>query len=309
MSPDENAPLPADLELHLVAPERDLGDGFTVRRALPQARRRMVGPFVFLDQMGPHVFTAGEGLDVRPHPHIGLSTVTYLFEGEIVHRDTLGVVQSIRPGAVNLMTAGRGVAHSERTAPEVRRAGGRVFGIQMWVALPRAHEEVEPSFVHTPADALPVVQDAGAHVRVIAGTLYGARSPVRTLAELFYAAAELEVGARLPLPPPEHEERGVYVAQGTVELGGRTFGEGELLVLRPGADAALTARTAARVLLLGGATMDGPRHMFWNFVSSSRERIEQAKSDWREGRFGQVPGETEFIPLPNEERPPVVRYP
>ncbi len=305
----EDLPLPDELELHMVAPTRDLGEGFTVRRALPQARRRMVGPFVFLDQMGPHVFTAGQGLDVRPHPHIGLATVTYLFEGEIIHRDSLGVVQPIRPGAVNLMTAGRGVVHSERTSPEVRKAGGRVFGIQMWVALPRAQEEVEPAFVHTPADQLPVVEDAGAHVRVIAGDLYGKRSPVRTLAELFYAAAELQDGARLPLPPPVHEERGVYIAQGQVEVGGRTFGEGDLVVLRPGADTELISRGTSRALLLGGATMDSPRHIFWNFVSSSRERIEQAKADWKAGAFAKVPGETEFIPLPDETPPPVVRYP
>jgi hypothetical protein len=297
------------LETIIVPRTRDLGDGFEVRRALPSVRRRMVGPFIFFDQMGPAVFRSGHGLDVRPHPHIGLATVTYLFEGEILHRDSLGTVQTIQPGAVNWMVAGRGIAHSERTPPSVRTTGGRLYGIQIWVAVPKQHEETAPAFAHTPAAALPVLEDAGARVRLIAGSLYGARSPVGTLSELFYADAALTAGARLPLSPG-HEERAVYVVDGTVELGGETFAAGQLLVLRPGADGVLTgtAPAGARVLLFGGEPMDGPRHIWWNFVSSSRERIEQAKADWTAGRIGPVPGETEFIPLPEPE-PGVARYP
>src|ERR1041384_6844395 len=205
-------------ELTLVAPTRDLGDGFVVRRALPSARRRMVGPFVFFDQMGPVAFRDGQGLDVRPHPHIGLATVTYLFEGEIVHRDSLGNTQRIQPGAVNWMTAGRGIAHSERTAPERRVAGERVHGIQLWVALPREREEDAPTFTHTPADKLPVLEDRGVHLRVVLGELFGKRSPVALLSEMFYAAATLEPGGRLALPPA-YEERAAYVAEGAVRVG------------------------------------------------------------------------------------------
>src|SRR5438067_3159697 len=203
---------------------RDLG-GFTVRRALPSMRRRMVGPFIFFDQMGPAVFRGGEGLDVRPHPHIGLATVTYLFEGEILHRDSLGTVQPIRPGAVNWMTAGRGIAHSERTPPQVRAAGGRLFGIQIWVALPKRHEEADPAFAHTPADALPVIEDGGKRVRLIAGSLYGARSPVRALSELFYADAVFTPGSRLEVAAG-HDERALVVVQGSVAAGGETLPPG-----------------------------------------------------------------------------------
>ena len=297
------------VETLIVPRTRDLGDGFEVRRALPSMRRRMVGPFIFFDQMGPAVFRSGHGLDVRPHPHIGLATVTYLFEGEILHRDSLGTVQPIRPGAVNWMVAGRGIAHSERTPPEARTTGGRLFGIQIWVAVPKQHEETAPSFAHTPAEALPVLEDGGSRVRLIAGSMYGARSPVSTLSELFYADAVLAAGARLPVSPG-HEERAAYVAEGAVELGGETYTAGQLLVLRPGADVVLagTAPAGARVLLFGGEPMDGPRHIWWNFVSSSRERIEQAKADWTAGRIGPVPGETEFIPLP-EPDPGIPRYP
>ena len=286
---------------------RDLGDGFEVRRALPSMRRRMVGPFIFFDQMGPAVFRAGQGLDVRPHPHIGLATVTYLFAGEILHRDSLGTVQAIRPGAVNWMTAGRGIVHSERTPPEVRAKGGRLFGIQIWVALPSADEERDPAFAHTPAEALPVIDGGGARIRIIAGALFGARSPVQTLSELFYADAALATGARLELDA-EHEERAVFVAEGSVIVGGEPFVAGQLAILRPRHPALIQAPGAGRVLLFGGATLDGPRHIWWNLVSSSRERIEQAKADWGSGRFPKVPGETEFIPLPGSP-PPVVNYP
>jgi len=257
----------------------------------------MVGPFVFLDQMGPAEFLIGHGLDVRPHPHIGLATVTYLFEGEIMHRDSLGTVQAIRPGAVNWMTAGSGIAHSERTAPELRTQGFNLFGIQAWVALPSNAEETAPAFVHHPAAKLPIIQAEGKTVRVIAGSLYGQASPVETPTATFYADAALEAGARIPLPA-EHEERAVYVAQGKIDIAGDSFEEGQLLVFRPGDEITITALEAARVMLLGGEPMDGPRHIWWNFVSSSQERIEQAKADWKAGRFGAVPDDNEFIPLP-----------
>jgi len=295
------------LEAVIVPRTRDLGDGFEVRRALPSAQRRMVGPFVFFDQMGPVAFRAGQGLDVRPHPHIGLATVTYLFEGEILHRDSLGVVQPIRPGAVNWMTAGRGIVHSERTAPDVRATGGPLFGIQSWLALPKRHEETEPGFVHVTAGDLPVLSDAGAYVRVIAGTFHGVRAPVPSFSDMFYADAELAGGGHVVLPA-EHEERAIYVAAGAVEIAGDSFAAGQLLIFRPRDEIVIRAPASARVLLLGGEPMDGPRHVWWNFVASSKDRIEQAKSDWKAGRFMPVPGETEFIPLP-EDPPPPVRYP
>ncbi|MFY2560973.1 pirin family protein [Corallococcus terminator] len=297
------------LETVIVPRTRDLGDGFEVRRALPSSRRRMVGPFIFLDQMGPSVLQAGKGLDVRPHPHIGLATVTYLFDGEVLHRDSLGVVQTIRPGAVNWMVAGRGIVHSERTPLESRVKANRLFGIQFWVALPGSHEEVAPSFEHTPADALPVIKDHGLELRLIAGGLFGEKSPARTQSPLFYADVKLDVGTRLPVPSV-HEERGLFIAEGQVEVGGESFGPGQLLVLRPGAEVVARGGGAAqsRLLLFGGEPMDGPRHIWWNFVSSSKERIEQAKEDWTAKRIGQVPGETEFIPLP-EPDPNVPRYP
>ena len=293
-------------ELTIVAPSKDLG-GFRVRRALPSVKRRMVSSFVFFDQMGPALFEKGRGLDVRPHPHIGLATVTYLFEGQILHRDSLGTVQRIEPGEVNWMTAGRGIVHSERTAPDVRAAGGTLFGIQLWVALPKAHEETQPSFRHVGAEELPVIEDSGVSVRLDLGSAFGARSPVPLLSKLFYAAASLDEGALLPLPD-DAEERAVYVAEGAAEVAGERFDPGALLIFRPGD--AVTLRAAApktRLLLLGGDAADGPRHIHWNFVSSSVERIEAAKEDWREQKFAKVPGETEFIPLPDDEKP--VRYP
>jgi redox-sensitive bicupin YhaK (pirin superfamily) len=298
------------LETIIVPRTSDLGGGFEVRRALPSRQRRMVGPFIFFDQMGPIVFRAGTGLDVRPHPHIGLATVTYLFEGEILHRDSLGTVQPIQPGAVNWMTAGSGIVHSERTGPDARAQGGPLFGIQSWVALPQAHEETAPAFAHHDKNSLPVIEGDGARVRLIAGTLCGARAPVRTASAMVYADARLAPGARFVLGT-EHEERAAYLIEGSVELPecGEPFVTGQLLIFRPGAEIVLTAaKTApARLMLLGGAPMDGPRHIWWNFVSSSKERIEQAKADWKEGRFAPVPAETEFIPLP--EQPSPVRYP
>ena len=288
------------VEMVIVPRTGDLGGGFQVRRALPSMRRRMVGPFIFLDQMGPIVLAPGKGLDVRPHPHIGLATVTYLFEGEILHRDSLGTVQPIQAGAVNWMTAGRGISHSERTPKELRTTGGRLSGIQIWVALSRREEEIEPAFAHTPAAALPVMEDGGARVRLIAGALYGKRSPVATRSELFYADAALQPGARLEMPA-SHEERAVFVAAGKLAIEGESFPEGQLVVLRPGQPAVLEAPEPARLMLLGGASMDGPRHIWWNLVSSSREQIEQAKSDWAAGRFPMVPGETDRIPLPGQK--------
>jgi redox-sensitive bicupin YhaK (pirin superfamily) len=288
--------VPNAIETIIVPRPRDLG-GFTVARVLPAAERRMVGPFVFLDQMGPADFAPGSGIDVRPHPHIGLATVTYLFRGEILHRDSLGSVQPIRPGEINWMTAGQGIAHSERTPPAIRASGGTLAGLQSWIALPKDDEETAPSFAHHGAAALPVVDGEGRRVRVLIGTIYGARSPVRTFSETLYADVSLTSGATLPVPA-EPEERALYLVKGTVEIAGEAIAPGRLLVLRPAAKIAVIARSAARLMLLGGAKLDGPRHLWWNFVSSSRERIEQAKADWRDGRFPPVPGDGEFIPLP-----------
>lgn len=304
--------LPPTLDTVVVTRERELVDGFRVRRVLPSARRRMVGPFIFLDQMGPEVLSAGRGLDVAPHPHIGLATVTYLFAGELLHRDSLGTVQTIRPGEVNWMTAGSGIAHSERTPHDLRPNGSDLFGIQSWVALPQRNEEDAPAFAHHGAGALPVVEGEGVRARLIAGSLYGARSPVKTFSEMFYADVELAVGARLQVPR-EQEERAAYVVEGSVALEGEegaSFGAGQLAVFRPGAEITLAAAgsSAARVMLLGGEPLEGRRHIWWNFVSSSPERIERAKEDWKAGRFAPVPEETESIPLP-ETGPAVVRYP
>ncbi len=284
------------LETAIVPRSHDIG-GFEVRRALPSAQRRMVGPFIFWDQMGPGLLKPGQGIDVRPHPHIGLATVTYLFDGEILHRDSLGSVQAIRPGAVNWMTAGRGIAHSERSGDETRRTGQRVFGIQSWIALPKQAEETAPAFTHHPAQTLPIIEGEGKRVRVVAGQAYGERSPVQGFSPMLYVDATLDAKARLPIPV-EHAERALYVAQGAITVNGDPFDAGQLLVLRPGDAITAQAETAARVLLLGGEPMDGPRHIWWNFVSSSKERIEAAKADWQAGRFTAVPGETEFIPLP-----------
>lgn len=294
------------LDVVIVPRASDIG-GFEVRRALPSAQRRMVGPFVFFDHMGPTAFRAGTGLDVRPHPHIGLATITYLFTGEILHRDSLGSLQPIRPGDVNWMTAGRGIAHSERTAPDTRAAGGALEGIQAWVALPKRQEETEPGFAHHPRASLPASEGDGVILRVIAGALFGLRAPVEVFSDMFYAEALLVAGARLTLPA-EYEERALYVASGRIDIAGQVFDSGRLLVFRPGDAIDLRAIDAARVLLLGGEPMDGPRHLWWNFVSSSKERIEQAKADWKSGRFEPVPGDAEFIPLPGEPPAPV-RYP
>ncbi|MEX2124559.1 MAG: pirin family protein [Woeseia sp.] len=296
------------IDVVIVPRTSDLGGGFIVQRALPSAIRRMVGPFVFFDQMGPTVLTSGNGLDVRPHPHIGLATVTYVFTGEILHRDSLGSVQAIRPGAVNWMTAGSGIVHSERTPPELRAVDAPLFGIQSWVALPERHEETAPSFAHHAAEKLPVIEAGGVRVRLIAGSLYGERAEVETFSEMFYADVTLDTDAAIDVPAT-HEERAVYVVEGVVQVAGDNFKSGRLVVLKPGITVALRASgSSARMMLLGGEPMDGPRHVWWNFVSSSRERIEQAKADWQDGRFDPVPGETEFIPLPGPNPLPV-KYP
>jgi len=285
------------VELVIQARARDLG-GVTVRRLLPSAARRMVGPFIFLDHMGPVQLAAGEGIDVRPHPHINLATVTYLFEGDILHRDSLGSEQAIRPGAVNWMTAGRGIAHSERTPAAERRRGPRLHGLQLWVALPKAHEEDEPSFHHHAAETIPGLDLGGARLRVVAGSAYGATAPVKGLSPLFYVEAQLERGIVLPLPD-DHLQRAAYVVEGAISVDSELHRAGELLVFRERCSARFTAAEPSRVMLLGGAPVDGERHIWWNFVSSSRERIERAKDDWRTGRFPKVRGdEKEFIPLP-----------
>jgi redox-sensitive bicupin YhaK (pirin superfamily) len=281
---------------------RDLGDGFVVRRTLPSPKRRLVGPFIFFDQMGPVQLAPGKGLDVRPHPHIALATVTYLFAGEILHRDSLGSLQAIRPGDVNWMIAGRGIVHSERSSEQARREGMRLHGIQSWVALPTEHEETAPRFEHYPRASLPRIERPGVVLDVIAGTAFGARSPAPVLSPTFYVHAQLEDGATLVVDR-EHEERAVYVVEGELELEGQRYGEGTMVVFRPEVDVTLRAHGATRAMLLGGAKLEGERHLFWNFVSSSEERLEQAKRDWRERKFPLVPGdEQEFIPLPEPKQ-------
>jgi hypothetical protein len=260
----------------------------------------MVGPFIFFDQMGPAQFLAGKGIDVRPHPHIGLATVTYLFDGEMMHRDSLGTALSIRPGEVNLMTAGKGIVHSERTGPDLRASGQNMFGIQSWMALPKSAEENEPSFAHHAVADLPRFDGEGKRVRLIIGSLYGATSPAAFPHDCFYAEAVLAPGAILPLDP-DYDERAVYLASGRIDIAGQTFEGGQLLVFKPGDRISILAETNARLMLVGGEPMDGQRFIWWNFVSSSKERIAEAKNDWRQGRFATVPGdEQEFIPLPED---------
>lgn len=279
------------------AKARDLG-GFTVGRVLPSLARRAVGPFVFFDQIGPTVLPAGGGVDVRPHPHIGLCTVTYLFEGALLHRDTLGSSQIIQPGDINWMTAGRGIAHSERTPAPLRQAAMPVHGLQLWVALPREHEEVAPSFEHHPAATLPGLDADGVAVKLLAGSAFGLRAPVGALSALFYLEARLPAGGVLPWPA-DYAERACHVIEGEVSCAGERVAAGQMWVTPAGDAAALRAERAARVVLLGGASLDGPRHLWWNFVSSSQERLEQAKADWQRGAFGLIPGDDqERIPLP-----------
>ncbi|KAA2285604.1 pirin family protein [Arenimonas fontis] len=275
----------------------DLGDGFLVKRLLPHASQRSVGPFVFLDHIGPADLGPGQALDVRPHPHIGLATVTFLWEGAILHRDSLGSVQEIRPGDVNWMTAGSGIVHSERTPDRLRGKPQRMHGLQTWVALPREREEAEPAFAHHPAASLPAVDGDGLRLTVVAGRAFGRSSPVQVFSDTLYVSVALKAGARLRIPA-EHPERALYPVSGDVTLEDEGLPQERLAVLDADGEPVLTAKTDATVMLLGGEPLDGPRFMWWNFVSSSRERIEQAKADWREGRFGKVPGDDEFIPLP-----------
>jgi len=282
---------------------RDIG-GFEVRRALPSPRRQMVGPFIFFDQMGPAEFITGAGIDVRPHPHIGLATVTYLLAGEFQHRDSLGTDQMIYPGAVNWMVAGNGVTHSERTSAATRAGPSRLFGIQTWVALPDHAEDAPAAFEHHAKESLPLLDGEGKQVRLILGRGWGERAPVSTFSEMFYADAVLAPGAVIPLPD-EHEDRGLFVVEGAVEIAGDRFEAGRMMVFRPGDRIAVRAGAAgARLILLGGETLGGPRHIWWNFVASSREKIEAAKQawiegDWANGRFQLPPGDdAEFIPAP-----------
>ena len=292
--------MPATLLIKPV--ERDLGGGFMVRRLLPAAAKRSLGPFVFLDHMGPAVHGPDARFDVRPHPHIGLATVTYLFEGAMMHRDSLGYVQRIEPGAINWMTAGRGVVHSERTPDDLRNATYTIEGLQLWAALPTELEECLPSFTHTPAEAIPVWRDKTTSVRVLIGTLFGLTSPVKAYSETLYADIELAASNALLLPAPSqlgnNVELGVYGVRGDISIDGIAVPNGQLVLLDASAPCQITTRNQARCMLLGGAALPQHRFMWWNFVSSRKERIEQAKQDWRAQRMGTVTGESEFIPLP-----------
>ena len=285
----------------------DLGDGFFVTRLLPQVQRRSIGPFVFFDYFGPVTFAPGKGIDVRPHPHIGLATITYLFDGSQMHRDTVGSVQEIKPGDVNWMTAGRGIAHSERTGDDVRAAGHRMHGIQSWIGLPQADEEAPPSFQHFARADLPEREEKGVTLRLIAGEAFGLKSPVKNFSPIFYADARFEAGGALHYPA-EHEERALLIIEGEVHIGVEEIevhGPGAMLALEPGEEVTLYTDAPARVMLLGGAPLDGPRHIWWNFVSSDKERIERAKQEWKDGKFGTIPGDDqEFIPLPEPKPSP-----
>ncbi len=283
---------------HVIIPRaKDLG-GFEVRRALPARERQMVGPFIFWDQMGPAIFDVGKGVNVRPHPHIGLATLTYLFDGQIYHRDSLGSAQAINPGDVNLMTAGRGIVHSERTDPGWSSQKRPMFGIQSWIALPADREETDPAFQHIGQHDLPVIEGEGVKARLIAGGLEGEVSPIETASPTIYVDIQMNDGARF-IVPAEHEDRALYIASGTLSIDGSRFETGQLVVLHAGSSVDIRAEGGTRVMLLGGEPLEGGRHIWWNFVSSSRERIEQAKEEWRQGRFDSVPGDAEdFIPLP-----------
>lgn len=275
---------------------KDLGGGFVVRRLLPAVQRQAVGPFLFFDHFGPLDVRPGDDHDVRAHPHIGLATVTYLFEGAMLHRDSLGVVQRIEPGAINWMTAGRGIVHAERTPDELRGVARRMHGLQLWVALPEADEELAPAFVHTPADALPALEVGGARLRVLVGEAFGAASPVAVRSPTLYLDIALSAGDAFPLPPAR--ERAVYGVDGVYRLDGEAVEPRRMVLIAEGDEPMISADADARVVLVGGEPL-GPRFMWWNFVSSRRQRIAQAADDWAQGRFAPVPGETEFIPLPD----------
>jgi redox-sensitive bicupin YhaK (pirin superfamily) len=296
-NPDLDPNCPDALEMVIVPRTGDIGN-FEVFRALPFRKKRMVGPFIFWDQMGPGEFLTGQGVDVRPHPHIGLSTVTYLFDGSLHHRDSLGTDQTIHPGAINLMTAGKGIVHSERTGVEVRQGPSRLFGIQSWLAQPKPREDSRPTFHHQSKEELPSHQEKGLKFRVLMGEAYGIKSPIPTDWDTLYLDVQMKSGARIQIPT-ETEERAIYVLDGKTRVAGREFEPRQMLVLRPGREVVVEAVEATRLMVLGGAAMDGPRYIWWNFVSSDKERLEQAKADWKEGRFPSVPGdENDFIPLP-----------
>ncbi|TPJ42935.1 pirin family protein [Mesorhizobium sp. B2-5-4] len=285
------------IELMVIPNAKDIG-GFEVRRALPTAKRRLVGPFIFFDRMGPAIMRTGQALDVRPHPHIGLSTVTYLFDGKIRHRDSLGTEMVIEPGDVNLMTAGRGIVHSERTPQELRGAPMSISGLQTWLALPDGKEEVAPVFENTAALRLPEIDAEGVSGRVVIGDFQGLRSPVRADSDTLYADLRLGPGASVKIPA-DAEERAIYTLEGEVSISGDVFPAERLLVFRPGDEIVISSQTGAHFMLFGGASLGSKRYIWWNFVSSSKERIEQAKQEWKTGRFDIVPGdEKEFIPLP-----------
>jgi len=288
------------IELLIQGRAHELGPGFAVRRVLPGMKRRTVGPFIFFDHFGPMIVPpGGDGMEVRPHPHIGLATVTYLFDGGIFHRDSLGYAQAIRPGDVNWMTAGSGIVHSERTEAGMKKSGFTMHGVQTWVALPKAHEETAPSFEHVEAAKLPAWSEGGASLRLVVGTYAGRTAPTTHFSPIFYVAVEMPAAARIAVTP-EHAERGVYVSEGSVMIGDRLLAVGDLAVLASGSAVdVLSGSDGAKLMLLGGAPLEEPRHIWWNFVSSSKVRIEQAKADWKEGRFAKVPDEVEFIPLPD----------
>ena len=302
------------IDLLIVPRAVDLGE-MTVRRALPSVKRQMVGPFIFFDQMGPAEFLTDQGIDVRPHPHINLSTLTYLLEGEILHRDSLGTQMEIQPGAVNWMKAGSGIVHSERTSDKRKANGQRLFGLQTWMALPAAQEESDPEFIHHPAHKLPIINVEGVEARLIAGSLLGETSPLQGSSETLYADVQLQANARLAIDTL-YDERALYLLSGNIDISGDQFSAGQLVILRRAADVVVTATHDARFMLFGGDPMEGPRYIWWNFVSSRLERIELAKEEWAQGRFDSVPGdEADFIPLPDNDKPPqrsegaLVNYP
>jgi redox-sensitive bicupin YhaK (pirin superfamily) len=281
---------------HKLTPtEKDLG-GLTVRRLFPVVGYKNVGPFVFFDHFGPVDFAPGEGMDVRPHPHIGLATVTYLFDGEILHRDSLGMVQAIKPGEINLMLAGRGIVHSERTAPEIRATGQKSHGLQLWLALPEKDEDCDPAFYHYDAAEIPSISENGCQIKLLIGEARGLRSPVITLCPTLYLECQLDAGANLVLPEGV-DELGIFVISGQINMGEETVNRHQLAILDSGQLEPLVASEQSHVVVIGGEAQ-GKRHIYWNFVSTSRDKIEQAKRDWQQGKFSAVPGETEFIPLP-----------
>lgn len=289
---------PDSVEMVILPRTGDIG-GFEVQRALPSRQKRMIGPFVFWDEMGPGEFLEGKGLDVRPHPHIGLSTVTYLFDGTMDHKDSLGTAMTVHPGDVNLMTAGRGIVHSERSGPEARARRSNLFGIQSWLALPKSLEEADPAFRHVGKADLPTIDADGVSLRLVMGSGFGLKSPVHMDWETFYADVRLKAGATLPVPK-DVEERGLFIVSGTLEIGSQRFSSGQLVCLKPGADVSVRAPVDTHVMIMGGAAMDGPRFIWWNFVSSSKDRIREAAEAWQSGEFPAVPDDDkEFIPLPD----------